>query len=692
MSKEDVVKQLKNMSELKPDDENLDIDILKERLMKLERTRHFIFWHDGSTISNHGHLLMMVTCLYDQAIHLNDDQYEKKYGVKCSVQSMVEKPELYLLARCPSNDQQILYCDTRMEDVLDLKTPVTTENGINITDVMRFFKGDGPASQFEAGQQKGHLKNIFAELPIHLNKEERQMFKQYLTSTFDGKDTKRGCDYRIALVKLCILLKNKISPQVYEILITLCEIQRLLYAKEEKRTSSTVLHMNNIIFRHAIALNNFFGGKKLKLSNRKMFGKYYHAIVCHAGDQYRIISGRSSNTEQEERTFNFFKQVSSSTTNHHPDHVILNSMLRFQVKDATLNPYDTVSNDDGEIESLMKNSKLEINSTFFSFAFIEKHPYEYQAHLERIGDFLVLEKVLWKEKDNGVEFYENISSEKLVHHFRSYSIADEKKYVQNCWGNICLPKADVLIPAEKIKIEDNHGKVEIKFLKTLSYFKEKLETQKRNIASDEIRDDNILMNETVSAIPSLHTPYNPKDDKVDHILQEENSFNETTMEQTYSEESSSSQQQCHDMSNEEIIHIKPVSICQSYAPPLSSSTPMVNKYKQRNALSSSSKLIAEVLGVTDDVKEYDKQRKICKSKPTDCSKQQYLKVKAKIEVKLLNKYDQLNKNLTQIEKHVLQDSNTLSVKPDENSPLSSEYKLILRKLKCIRALRTEFNI
>lgn len=68
---------------------------------------------------------------------------------------MVEKPELYLLARCPSNDQQILYCDTRMEDVLDLKTPVTTENGINITDVMRFFKGDGPASQFEAGQQKG---------------------------------------------------------------------------------------------------------------------------------------------------------------------------------------------------------------------------------------------------------------------------------------------------------------------------------------------------------------------------------------------------------------------------------------------------------------------------------------------------------------------------------------------------------
>lgn len=95
---------------------------------------------------------------------------------------------------------------------------------------------------------------------------------------------------------------------------------------------------------------------------------------------------------------------------------------------------------------------------------------------------MVLEKVLWKEKDNGVEFYENISSEKLVHHFRSYSIADEKKYVQNCWENICLPKADVLIPAEKIKIEDNHGKVEIKFLKTLSYFKEKLETQKRNIA------------------------------------------------------------------------------------------------------------------------------------------------------------------------------------------------------------------
>ena len=61
-------------------------------------------------------------------------------GKKEDVQAAVEKPSLYLLARCPSNEEQLFYSDPRLEDLKDLDTPIEF-NGIAITDVMRLFKG-----------------------------------------------------------------------------------------------------------------------------------------------------------------------------------------------------------------------------------------------------------------------------------------------------------------------------------------------------------------------------------------------------------------------------------------------------------------------------------------------------------------------------------------------------------------------
>ena len=37
---------------------------LQNLLKKYERTRYLMFWHDGSCISNHGHIMMMVSCMY----------------------------------------------------------------------------------------------------------------------------------------------------------------------------------------------------------------------------------------------------------------------------------------------------------------------------------------------------------------------------------------------------------------------------------------------------------------------------------------------------------------------------------------------------------------------------------------------------------------------------------------------------
>ena len=98
---------------------------------------------------------MMVACLYDPAVFLTDDECKEKYNMEVNVQSEVEKPELYMLTQCQSNDNQLLYSEERVEDLLEINTPITSSNGVLINDIMRIFKGDDPAAQLEAGHQKG---------------------------------------------------------------------------------------------------------------------------------------------------------------------------------------------------------------------------------------------------------------------------------------------------------------------------------------------------------------------------------------------------------------------------------------------------------------------------------------------------------------------------------------------------------
>ena len=47
---------------------------------------------------------------------------------------------MYLLARCPSNEEQLFYSDTRLEDLATLSFDLDVD-GKMIKDVMRFFKG-----------------------------------------------------------------------------------------------------------------------------------------------------------------------------------------------------------------------------------------------------------------------------------------------------------------------------------------------------------------------------------------------------------------------------------------------------------------------------------------------------------------------------------------------------------------------
>ena len=154
LSQTDVVNLLRKIHEYTEDDDKETLGELRSRLKKIQRTRNLMFWHDGSTLGGHGHILMMVAVMYDPAVFLTDLEYFQINGVLQNVQSIIEKPFMYLLARSPSTDQQLLYGDVRINDILQLKEEINVGH-VKITDVMRCFKGDHPAAQFEAGQQKG---------------------------------------------------------------------------------------------------------------------------------------------------------------------------------------------------------------------------------------------------------------------------------------------------------------------------------------------------------------------------------------------------------------------------------------------------------------------------------------------------------------------------------------------------------
>ena len=235
----------------------------------------------------------------------------------------------------------------------------------------------------------GHIKNLYKELPSHLKKEDKEVFEDVIEASFSGKEAKKGADYRKSLVNVTLYLMEKDLDKKYsDILVQLCEIQEIVYAEALQRTAKSILRLHNLTFLHALSLIDAIVTTK-KLTERKLFGQYFHALIDHAPQQFRIIDLTASNAEDEERAFNFLKEVSKRTSNRHPENVLMNAFIRLQVRDDW--------NDN--IGALKKTRRNEISrngdklkekrcNTVFGFELIERYPEAWQAHLERIPDYL----------------------------------------------------------------------------------------------------------------------------------------------------------------------------------------------------------------------------------------------------------------------------------------------------------------
>ena len=153
-----LTERLASPNELNRDD---SINTMKQKLKNFERRRNIIMWHDASVIANHSHILFCVNVMYDPAVFCTPTEYQEISGDTVDVQAEIERPELYIIGRCRSNDEQLGYIETRLECLKDLGVGVnlkTIDNqyeDVTISDRMCFLHGDGPAAAFEAGNQKG---------------------------------------------------------------------------------------------------------------------------------------------------------------------------------------------------------------------------------------------------------------------------------------------------------------------------------------------------------------------------------------------------------------------------------------------------------------------------------------------------------------------------------------------------------
>ena len=125
-------------------------------LKEVCRTRHIKMWHDHSSISGYGYLLVLVSIVYDPAFFYTNEEMKRLKGVDIDVPKVLDEAEIHILGRSSSSTKdQLMFIETRRDSMNDIHEKLCKSNGVEVTDVIRFFYGDGPAAQFEAGHKQG---------------------------------------------------------------------------------------------------------------------------------------------------------------------------------------------------------------------------------------------------------------------------------------------------------------------------------------------------------------------------------------------------------------------------------------------------------------------------------------------------------------------------------------------------------
>ena len=305
---------------------------------------------------------------------------------------------------------------------------------------------------------KGHLSNIIEELRVTLTGEVKEKVDIIVGSVL-GKETLRGSDYRKGSI-LILKTLQEVTPNspLTTLLSTAVEMTELLYCDPTKRTSQSVLRLHNITFVHAKLCVHLFGKPKT-ISSRRMFGRYFHALTNHAPLLNRIISLCLLNTELEERMFGQCKGITRSTSNQHATHIITNILVRLDSEEKRqASGTSTIQKQESEILKLAQTLPPKEN-TVIPLAWLQNSSVHYQAHLERISDYLLPGPgKWWQYVADGIEYFDVNTPNPLlqtpsIHHFRSTTMGDVDIYLLTNWEK-CL-EVEVQLPAYYIRTYGN---------------------------------------------------------------------------------------------------------------------------------------------------------------------------------------------------------------------------------------------
>ena len=229
----------------------------------------------------------------------------------------------------------------------------------------------------------------------------------------------------------------------------------------EKRTPRLVLRFYNVAFLHCLAFEKLFVQPK-ELTLRKLYGTYWHSLTVHTPVISRIVSPRSVNTEQEDRQFADINAISKTTSSGHPSHIIPNSIIRLQAeKQFKHHREDTIITQQSKISKFAQHLPDMPNTTLGPDVLATE---KYQAHLERIADYLVLGEGVWWHVDketNCIEFHDSCNEPEYrdagppLYHFRSSTLKSVQSLIQEKWKE-CLDTG-VQLPLTRLKKYDADG-------------------------------------------------------------------------------------------------------------------------------------------------------------------------------------------------------------------------------------------
>lgn len=231
---------------------------------------------------------------------------------------------------------------------------------------------------------------------------------------------------------------------------TAIELSELLYSHYEKRIATSILRLHNVSFIHGMLCVQVFGLPRT-MTSRKFFGRYFHSLIVHTPITYRIVSLLSINTEAQEQMFQSAKGITRTTSNKHPEHIVTNILQRVQEECNHRNISNTIEKQESEVTKLASTLAPKSNTTL-SKKWTEQHSSHFQAHLERISDYLILGKgVWWKENKSSITFYDVDQSQKpgpQVQHFRNTDMLQVRESLLTLWQECCDQQVE--LPSRRI--------------------------------------------------------------------------------------------------------------------------------------------------------------------------------------------------------------------------------------------------